>query len=187
MIRSLPAVLIVVSWLASCGGPQPAPYVEPDTEGVCKVDPAVSPGRVAKPTTQADCFDPAAFGVVQDACNTSRDPVACFEAGQCLNLAQSRMEPSDPTRGATIASAIEAFGVACDAGIAEGCAIYASMAEEEVLANRDHPDRDALLATMCDGYQKACHLGEEFDGCVRCVSTSCTGLPDAKPAPIRER
>jgi hypothetical protein len=97
------------------------------------------------------------------------------------------MAPDDPERAATVDSAIDGFAVACDAGIAEGCAIFASMAEEEVLAAPEHPRRDELLATMCEGYQKACHLGEEFDGCARCLSAGCTGLPDAKPAPIRER
>ncbi len=185
-MRSLLYPLAVLA-LVACGGPQPAPYVEPDFEGVCKVDPTVASTRAAKPTAQADCFDEAAFGEVQAACNDTRDPEACHQAATCLNVSLSQMEPTDPMRDPTLDSAVAGFSVACDAGIAEACAIFASMAEDEVLANRDHPRRDELLATMCDGYQKACHLGEEFDGCARCLSAGCTGLPDAKPAPIRER
>lgn len=182
----LPGVL-ALTLLAACGGAQPAPYVEPDVEGVCKVDPAVAPGRVSKPASQLNCFDEAAFGAVQTACNDAREPAACFEAAQCLNAAAAMMEPTDPAREATVDSGIAGFRVACEGGIAEGCAIYASMAEEEVLANREHPRRDELLATMCEGYQKACHLGEEFDGCARCMTAGCTGLPDATPKPIREK
>ena len=94
---------------------------------------------------------------------------------------------SDWSREATLASAIEGFGVACDGRIAEGCVLYASLAEEEVLANREHPRRAELLATMCEGYRSACHLGEEFDGCNRCRVAGCTGLDGAEPAPIREQ
>lgn len=186
MMRRLPG-LLALSLVAACGGAQPTPYVEPDVEGVCKVDPAVAPGRVSKPESTANCLDPASFETVQTPCNDTRDPAACYEAATCLNVAVSMMEPTDPARDATVDSAIAGFRVACEAGIAEACAIYASMAEEEVLANREHPRRDELLATMCEGYQKACHLGEEFDGCARCMTAGCTGLPDATPKPIREK
>lgn len=177
---------LTAALVAACGGPQPAPYVEPDVDGVCKIDPAVAAGRAAKPETPAHCFDPAAFGAVQDACNDTREPGACYDAATCLNVALSTMEPTDPMREATLDSAIAGFRVACDASVAEACVIFASMAEEEVLANREHPRRDELLATMCDGYEQGCRLGEEFDGCARCRTAGCSGLPGVTPAPIRE-
>lgn len=186
MKSTLSPLALIPLLVAACGGAQPAPYVEPDTDGVCKIDPARAPERAAKPETRSDCFDQAAFEVLQSACNDDRDPVACFGAAECLNVALSTMTPDDPAREAVLGSAIDGFTVACEGKIAEGCVLYASMAEEEVLANREHPRREELLSTMCEGYVAACNFGEEFDGCNRCRVAGCTGLPDARPAPIRE-
>lgn len=182
MKSSLLAALVS---LAACGGPQPAPYTEPDVEGVCKTDDATAAARMAQPTEQASCYDEVQFGQVQDACNDDREPSACFQAAQCLLAAHASADDTDPMRGAYLGSASDGFEVACAAGIAEACAIRASIAEDLLGADPARPDHDALVTQMCDGYRRACQLGEAIDGCARCMSTGCTGLPDAVPAPVR--
>ncbi len=179
------ALALALGSLVACGGPQPAPYVEPDVEGVCKVDATIAATRAPRPTEQADCFNETAFAGVRDTCDDQRDPVACYEAAMCLNLAASNTERDDPMRPSYVAEAMTRFDVACAAGIAEGCVLVAAMAQDEVSANPAHPERAALLVQMCDGFRKACHLGEEFDGCMRCMSGGCTELPGATPAPVR--
>jgi hypothetical protein len=183
-MRSLPALLFAV--LAACGGAQSSPEPAVDLRGACVVDPEAAAGRVAAPEAPGACDDPAIRAEWQAACDTG-DAIACHQDARCILVATLDRTPGDPAYTELVDAATSRLRVGCAGGIAESCVVVGSLAEESILADGEHPRRAEWLDTMCEGYREACRRGVEADGCARCTTSGCSGLPGATPGPFKER
>jgi hypothetical protein len=167
MARHLVFALLLI---AACGGRSSSAPAPIDTEGVCKVAPSVASGRRTAPSDAIGC-DPDSVNGYGAACGGG-DVDQCYQVGLCMENEWYGAEDDGVKRQAEEA-ALNAYLAACDGKIAEGCIRLGGVMDQII---RDTPAREAELKDRrCAAFRTACHLGEDTDGCPRCIANGCTG------------
>lgn len=154
---------VLVATLVSCAttpsSTEPAPSPPPNA---CAVVASVSKARLPPPTPTGDCT--ADRTSLETGC-TANEPLACHRTGVCLIQAWGLRKPGTEGRVEAMKTAIDALGRACRAGMAESCVLRAGA--------RTEFSGEAEAAT-CDDMVRACHLGDEANGCLACLKAGCS-------------